>query len=128
MPRPNPVRRPESRARWASRHHTRQAVSDVAADLAYLAADGLEEACPAQAPAEVLTQAALAAAADGSSSVGRVLDWLTRHHAPAAETALSAIAEQAELRLGIPRAHPSRPCAPTPQERRRCRPCPRATA
>ncbi|MEU4080391.1 hypothetical protein [Streptomyces venezuelae] len=99
---------PERRARWALRHRTRQAVNDVAADLAYLAADRLEENCPAQALAEVITQAALADLAAGaavSSSVGQVLDWLTRTDAPAAEGAVSAIAEQAELRLGIPRAH-----------------------
>lgn len=98
---------PERRARWALRCRTRQAVSDVAADLAYLAAGRLEQTCPVQALAEVLIQAAfadLAAGAAGSSSVGQVLDWLTRNHAPTAEMAVSAIAEQAELRLGIPRA------------------------
>ncbi|MFI1312832.1 hypothetical protein ACH4TS_22210 [Streptomyces albidoflavus] len=114
---------PERRARWALRHRTRQAVADVAADLAYLAADRLEKTCPVQALADVLTQAALAdlaAAADGSSPVGQVLDWLSRHHAPAAETAVSAIAEQAELRHGIPRTRtaialrPEAPGAPAP--------------
>ncbi|MFE7485075.1 hypothetical protein [Streptomyces sp. NPDC057552] len=101
---------PERRARWALRHRTRQAVGDVAADLAYLAADRLQETCPTQALADVLTQAALAdptAAADGSSSVGQVLDWFARHHAPAAETVVSAITEQ--LRQGIPRAHTVQP-------------------
>jgi hypothetical protein len=97
---------PERRARWALRHRTPDAVRDVAADLAHLAADRLHDALPAQALVEVLTQAALANFAAGalrSPSVVQVLGWLTEHHPHVAEQTVTAIAEQAALRFGMPR-------------------------
>ncbi|MCX4826557.1 hypothetical protein OG883_43755 [Streptomyces sp. NBC_01142] len=98
---------PERRARWALRHRTPDAVRDVAADLAHLVADRLQDTPPAQALAEVLTQAALANFTAGdarSPSVDQVLGWLTQHHPHAAEQTVTAIAEQAALRFGIPRS------------------------
>jgi len=98
---------PERRARWVLRHRTQDAVRHVAADLAHLAAERLQDTVPAQALAKVLTQAALADFAAGavrSTSASQVLGWLTLYHPHVAEQALTTIAEQTELHFGIPRA------------------------
>lgn len=96
---------PERRTRWVLRHRTADAVRQVAEDLAYLAADRLQETVPAQALAEVLTQAAIANFGAGqprSDGVEQVLGWLTRHHPQLAEQTTAAVADHAALRFGIP--------------------------
>ncbi|MFG3429359.1 hypothetical protein [Streptomyces californicus] len=95
---------PERRARWVLRHRTEDAVRQVAEDLAHLAADRLQETVPAQALAEVLTQAALANLGTGqprSDGVAQVLGWLTRHHPRLADQAVAAFADHAALQYDI---------------------------
>ncbi|TLQ39275.1 hypothetical protein [Streptomyces marianii] len=94
---------PERRARWVLRHRTREAVGDVAADLAYLAADRLHGDLPAQALAELIVQAALASENVRSAPLDEVLAWLTSHSPRTAEQTVASIAEQAEQRFGTPR-------------------------
>ncbi|GGU39469.1 hypothetical protein [Streptomyces violascens] len=97
---------PERRARWVLRHRTRDAVHEVAADLAHLAAERLHDDVPAPALAELVTQAVLANLATGqvlSGAAEEVLGWLSLYHPDVAEQSVTAIAEQAELRFRYPR-------------------------
>ncbi|MFD4529929.1 hypothetical protein ACFWP7_39710 [Streptomyces sp. NPDC058470] len=96
---------PERRARWVLRHRTAHAVRQVAEDLAHLAADRLQETVPAQALAEVLTQAAIANFGAGqprSDGVAQVLGWLTRNHPQLAEQTTATVADHASLQFGTP--------------------------
>ncbi|MFB8406526.1 hypothetical protein [Streptomyces sp. NPDC055912] len=96
-------RHPGRRSRWVLRHRSPDAVHEVAADLAHLAAIRLHDMVPTQALAALVTDAARADLAAGnglSEPVEQLLGWLTAHHPDVGRQTAAGIAEQARSSPG----------------------------
>ncbi|MCX4515598.1 hypothetical protein OHA27_35895 [Streptomyces sp. NBC_01619] len=113
--------RPDRRKRWALRHRTETAVREVADELAFSVAAGIDETIVPYDLAATIRHAILDEFTTGQKldrdlaigdpmpfygitiAVARMLDWLIRHHPEAAQHAIVETIGDGERRLGIPR-------------------------
>ncbi|MDQ0847521.1 hypothetical protein QFZ68_007284 [Streptomyces sp. V1I6] len=113
--------RPDRRKRWALRYRTEAAVHQVADELAFNVATGIDEIIDPYDLAATIRHAVLDEFATGqeldnsvspgepsvfygiTTPVARMLDWLIRHHPGAAQHTIGEIIGEGERRLNIPR-------------------------